>query len=70
VDKGRQVKEELKKITEKRFKLTSLKLKDLNLTYLVATSICRQIRNGISYRRAIKMAIAASMRMNAEGIKV
>jgi small subunit ribosomal protein S3 len=27
-----KLKEELKKITEKRFKLTSLKLKDLNLT--------------------------------------
>ncbi|WP_417872059.1 30S ribosomal protein S3, partial [Winogradskyella sp.] len=26
--------------------------------------------NRISYRRAIKMAIAATMRMNAEGIKI
>jgi len=38
--------------------------------YLVATSIARQIESRISYRRAIKMAIAAAMRMNAEGIKV
>src|SRR5690606_21831060 len=30
----------------------------------------RQIENRISYRRAIKMAIAATMRMNAEGIKI
>ena len=30
----------------------------------------RQIESRISYRRAIKMAIAASIRMNAEGIKV
>ena len=37
---------------------------------LVASSIARQIESRISYRRAIKMAIAASMRMNAEGIKV
>ena len=37
---------------------------------LVAASIARQIESRISYRRAIKMAIAASMRMNAEGIKV
>jgi len=37
---------------------------------LVASSIARQIENRISYRRAIKMSIAATMRMNAEGIKV
>ena len=30
----------------------------------------RQIENRISYKRAVKMAIAASMRMNAEGIKI
>ena len=36
----------------------------------MGTSIARQIENRISYRRAIKMAIAATMRMNAEGIKV
>src|SRR5690606_35559377 len=29
-----------------------------------------QIENRISYRRAIRMAIAAAMRMNAEGIKI
>merc|ERR1712224_640589 len=38
--------------------------------HLVAASIARQIESRISYRRAIKMAIAAAMRMNAEGIKV
>src|SRR5690606_25796017 len=37
---------------------------------LVAASVARQIENRISYRRAIKMAIAATMRMNAEGIKI
>ena len=37
---------------------------------LVGSSIARQIESRISYRRAIKMAIAASIRMNAEGIKV
>ena len=37
---------------------------------LVASSIARQIEGRISYRRAIKMSIAATMRMNAEGIKV
>lgn len=38
--------------------------------FLVGASVARQIENRISYRRAIKMAIAAAMRMNAEGIKI
>merc|ERR1712193_263352 len=38
--------------------------------FLVASSVARQIENRISYKRAIKMAIAAAMRMNAEGIKI
>jgi len=37
---------------------------------LVAASVARQIESRISFRRAIKMAIAAAMRMNAEGIKI
>ena len=37
---------------------------------MVAASIARQIENRISYKRAIKMAIASAIRMNAEGIKV
>ncbi len=36
----------------------------------MAQNIARQIENRISYRRAIKQAIASTMRMNAEGIKV
>jgi len=36
----------------------------------VGASIARQIESRISYRRAIKMAIAAAIRMNAEGIKI
>ena len=37
---------------------------------MVADSIARQIEARISFRRAIKMAIASTMRMGAEGIKV
>ena len=37
---------------------------------LVGESIARQIEGRISYRRAVKMAIAAAMRMGAEGIKI
>jgi small subunit ribosomal protein S3 len=36
----------------------------------VGDSIARQIEGRISYRRAVKMAIAAAMRMGAEGIKI
>ena len=66
-----KLKEELKKITDKEIQLNIFEIKrpevDANL---VAASIARQIESRISYRRAIKMAIAAAMRMNAEGIKV
>lgn len=37
---------------------------------LVADSIARQIEGRISFRRAVKMSIASTMRMGAEGIKV
>ncbi|MBO7366222.1 MAG: 30S ribosomal protein S3, partial [Bacteroidales bacterium] len=33
-------------------------------------SIARQIEGRVSYRRAIKMAVASAMRVGAEGIKV
>ena len=66
-----RLKEELKKITDKEVQLNIFEIKRPELeAQLVAASIARQIESRISYRRAIKMAIAACMRMNAEGIKV
>ena len=66
-----KLKEELKKITGKEVQLNIFEIKRPELdAHLVAASIARQIESRISYRRAIKMAIAAAMRMNAEGIKV
>ncbi|MBD0778170.1 30S ribosomal protein S3 [Maribacter sp. ANRC-HE7] len=66
-----KLKEELKKITDKEVQINIFEIKrpevDANL---VAASIARQIESRISFRRAIKMSIAAAMRMNAEGIKV
>ena len=62
-----KLKEELKKITDKEVQINIFEIKRPELdAYLVATSIARQIESRISYRRAIKMAIAAAMRMNAE----
>ena len=66
-----KLKDELKKISGKEVQLNIIEIKRPELeAQLVATSIARQIESRISYRRAIKMAIAASIRMNAEGIKV
>ena len=37
---------------------------------IVANNISRQVEGKIAYRRAIKMAVANTMRAGAEGIKV
>ena len=61
----------LKKLSQKDVQLNIVEIKRPELeAQLVASSIARQIEGRISYRRAIKMSIAATMRMNAEGIKV
>jgi small subunit ribosomal protein S3 len=66
-----RLKEELKKISGKDVQINIHEIKRPELdAHLVGASVARQIENRISYRRAIKMAIAASMRMNAEGIKI
>ncbi len=66
-----KLKEELKKITKKEVQINIYEVKrpELDAT-IVANNIARQIEGKISYRRAIKMAIASTMRMGAEGIKV
>jgi len=62
---------ELKKITNKEIKVLVTEIKKPELdAYLVAETIAGQISNRVSYRRAIKTAIASSIRMGAEGIKV
>jgi len=66
-----KLKEELRKLTGKDIQLNIFEIKRPELdAHLVASSIARHIENRISYKRAIKMAIAATMRMNAEGIKI
>ncbi|MBT6567884.1 MAG: 30S ribosomal protein S3 [Flavobacteriales bacterium] len=66
-----KLKEELKKITAKEVQINIFEIKRPELdAQLVGASVARQIESRISYRRAIKMAIAAAMRMNAEGIKI
>lgn len=66
-----KLKEELKKITKKEVQINIFEIKRPELdAIIVANNIARQIEGKIAYRRAIKMAIANTMRMGAEGIKV
>lgn len=66
-----KLKEELKNVTGKEVQINIFEIKrpELDAT-IVANNIARQLEGRISYRRAIKMAIASTMRMGAEGIKV
>ena len=66
-----KLKEEIKKLTKKEVQLNIFEIKRPELdARLVADSIARQIEGRISFRRAIKMSIASTMRMGADGIKV
>ena len=66
-----RLKEELKKLTQKDVQINIYEIKRPEVdAKLVGQSIARQIEGRISYRRAVKMAIASAMRMGAEGIKI
>ena len=66
-----KLKEEIKNITNKEIQINIFEIKRPELdARLVADSIARQIEGRISYKRAVKMSIASTMRMGAEGIKV
>jgi small subunit ribosomal protein S3 len=66
-----KLKEELKKLTGKEIQINISEIKRPELdAFLVASNIARQIEGRISFRRAIKTAIASTMRIGAEGIKV
>ncbi|WP_281643850.1 30S ribosomal protein S3 [Bacteroides zoogleoformans] len=65
------LKEELKKLYKKDIQINIFEVKKPELdAVIVANNIARQIEGKIAYRRVIKMAIANTMRMGAEGIKV
>lgn len=66
-----QLEQELKTVTNKEVKVQISEIKRPELeAYLVAENIANQIENRVSYRRAMKMAITAAMRMGAEGIRI
>jgi len=70
-DEVDKLREELKKITNKDIQINIFEIKRPELeAVLVGNNVARQIEGKIGYRRAIKMAIALTMRMGAEGIKI
>lgn len=66
-----QLREELKKLTGKevRLNISEIKVPEIDAS-LVAQDIARQIESQIPYRRALKNATRAAMRMGAEGIRL
>ena len=65
------IKEELKKLTQKDVQINIFEIKRPELdAKLVADSVAKQLEARISIRRAMKTAIASTMRMGAEGIKI
>ena len=65
------LKKELNKITDKDVQINVHEVKRPELdAQIVGAGIARQIEGKVAYRRAIKMAIASTMRAGAEGIKV
>ncbi len=66
-----KIKEELKKLTNKDVNINISEIKRPEMdAKLVGESVAQQLEARISYRRAMKQAIASTMRVGAEGIKV
>ena len=66
-----KLKEELKKLTGKEVQINIFEVKRPEVdAVIVANNIARQLEGRVSYRRAVKTAIASTMRMGAEGIKI
>jgi small subunit ribosomal protein S3 len=67
-----RIKEELKKLTgnaDVQINIMEIRRPELD-AQIVGDTIARQIESRVSFKRAIKMAIATAMRMGAEGIKI
>ncbi|MCH8031394.1 MAG: 30S ribosomal protein S3, partial [Bacteroidetes bacterium] len=66
-----KLREELKKLTEKdiQININEIKRPELDAS-LVAQNIAQQLEGRISFRRAMKQALGASMRMGAQGIRI
>lgn len=66
-----KIKEELKKITNKDVQINIFEIKRPELdAKLVGESVAQQLQARISFRRAMKQAIASAIRVGAEGVKI
>ena len=66
-----KLRDELKQLTGKDVSLNIQEIKKPELdAQLVADNLARQLQQRVAFRRAIKKAIASSMRMGAEGIRI
>ena len=66
-----KLKEEVKKLTKKDVQINIFEVKRPELdAMLVGQSIAQQIEGRVNFKRAIKLAIASTMRMGAQGIKI
>jgi small subunit ribosomal protein S3 len=63
--------EELKKLTSKDVKILISEIKRPELdALLVSENIAQQLVGRISFRRAMKQAVASAMRMGAQGVRI
>ncbi len=66
-----KIKEELKKITGKDVQINIFEIKRPEIdSKLVGEAVAQQLQARISYRRAMKQAIASALRVGAQGIKI
>lgn len=66
-----KLREELQLLTSQEISLNIIEVKKPELcARLVADSISKQLEGRVSFRRAMKRALAATMKMGAEGIKI
>ena len=66
-----KLREELKKLTNKdvQININEIKRPEVDAS-LVAQNIAQQLEGRVSFRRAMKQALTAAMRMGAEGIRI
>jgi small subunit ribosomal protein S3 len=66
-----KLREELQMLTTQEISLNIIEVKKPELSArLVADSISKQLEGRVSFRRAMKRALAATMKMGADGIKI
>ncbi|MFQ5636959.1 MAG: 30S ribosomal protein S3 [bacterium] len=66
-----KLKEELQRLTKKDIQLNINEIKKPELdAYLVGENVARQLEAKISFRRVMKKAVMATMRMGAEGVRI